>query len=124
MNAILKVACFAIACIALSGCGEQAPREKPPEARATPKLVENAPEPEPEPSPVHNHGPGDGHNHPAGDGHNHAAGDGHDHAAGDGHNHAAGSDPTRIETHGPAEASAAPTPLIFKRPEPSPSPGK
>lgn len=70
-----------------AGCGEAPPAVKPPEARATPKLVENPPEPEPShgPGDGHNHGPGGGHG--PGDGHNHGPGDGHDHGPGDGHNH-------------------------------------
>ena len=44
---LLVLACGAGVALVLGGCGEPAPAEKPPEARATPKLVENAPDPDP-----------------------------------------------------------------------------
>lgn len=99
----LLVGLLAGLAVVLSGCGpEQAPAERPPEARATPKLLAMPPEPA--------HGPGDGHNHGPGDGHDHPPGDDHNHPPGDGHNH------PPVE---PAQGDV-PTPLISRRPDPAP----
>lgn len=84
----------ALACVLLvAGCGEQPPAEKPPEARATPKLVPNAPEPVEDPHAGHDHGPGDGHNHGPGGAHV--------------HEHAASPSPAPSDTPTPLKPEAA-----------------